>query len=365
MGLQLPVLYRPAQVRVPWSRVARLASQASPPYFRVQCYPRRALFILALASVLMAARPTLGAGEGGPGESEPPAGRPRLLPPANYLCTAALTGSSFQFPAQPGLLTGAPEPPAPQAAWASCQRAPTARRTAWRPASTVSVLPVPCLLRGWVLHVLSPGHTQKGRLGAGLPCLLRRHVEQAPPWSLRRWRTPLPQVRSRQGALLARHPPSAVPVHSSDPALLDSSPPFPPTQSCKSNKDCQSNQCQGSVCTFGATCNNGIKDDEETDVDCGGIDNGCLRCCWSECAASSAADCADCPAALPTCVCRDAVVLVHAEHSFPSCCCRQALQDQLRLPVRRVRGRALRRGQVLRQPILLRRVRHRHPAAHV
>ena len=59
-------------------------------------------------------------------------------------------------------------------------------------------------------------------------------------------------------------------------------------QECKSNKDCQSNQCLGRVCAFGPTCNNGITDADETDVDCGGIDSGCLPCCWSECAASSA-----------------------------------------------------------------------------
>ena len=63
------------------------------------------------------------------------------------------------------------------------------------------------------------------------------------------------------------------------------------TQTCKIDKDCQSNQCLGGVCAFGPTCNNGIKDIDETDIDCGGIDTGCLPCCWSECA--------DAPGALP------------------------------------------------------------------
>ena len=52
------------------------------------------------------------------------------------------------------------------------------------------------------------------------------------------------------------------------------------------------------MCTFGATCNNGIKDGDESDVDCGGIDSGCLPCCWSERAASSAAACTYCPPVL-------------------------------------------------------------------
>jgi hypothetical protein len=70
--------------------------------------------------------------------------------------------------------------------------------------------------------------------------------------------------------------------------LLDALPPVAPSKTCKSTKDCQSNQCLGGVCAFGPTCNNGIKDADEADVDCGGIYSGCLPCCWGECAASSA-----------------------------------------------------------------------------
>ena len=60
-------------------------------------------------------------------------------------------------------------------------------------------------------------------------------------------------------------------------------------QTCKIDKDCQSNQCLGGVCAFGATCNNGIKDVDESDMDCGGIDSGCLPCCWSKCAGTRGA----------------------------------------------------------------------------
>ena len=103
----------------------------------------------------------------------------------------------------------------------------------------------------------------------------------------------MPCLRTRQGALYLQTP----------PLLSDSifrSRPQPAweislrlcarrPQECKSNKDCQSNQCLGRVCAFGATCNNGIKDADESDVDCGGISSGCLPCCWGECAASSSA----------------------------------------------------------------------------
>lgn len=59
-------------------------------------------------------------------------------------------------------------------------------------------------------------------------------------------------------------------------------PPCGPGKECKSNKDCQTNLCLGTVCAFGPKCSNGIRDSDETDIDCGGINSGCLPCCWSK-----------------------------------------------------------------------------------
>ncbi|RME55293.1 hypothetical protein D6777_01000 [Candidatus Woesearchaeota archaeon] len=48
-------------------------------------------------------------------------------------------------------------------------------------------------------------------------------------------------------------------------------------QSCSVNSDCQSNDCQSNVCQAPAPqCSNGVQDGDETDVDCGGsICSGC------------------------------------------------------------------------------------------
>src|SRR5438093_5293449 len=48
-------------------------------------------------------------------------------------------------------------------------------------------------------------------------------------------------------------------------------------KSCTANGDCQSNACQAGVCLAQATCTDGFTDGTETDVDCGGM-NMCPRC---------------------------------------------------------------------------------------
>ncbi len=42
------------------------------------------------------------------------------------------------------------------------------------------------------------------------------------------------------------------------------------TKKCLVNADCQSNQCENNVCKAVPSCQNGMKDGQETDVDCGG-----------------------------------------------------------------------------------------------
>jgi hypothetical protein len=39
---------------------------------------------------------------------------------------------------------------------------------------------------------------------------------------------------------------------------------------CQLNRDCSSNMCSGGICAAAASCNDGIKNGQETDVDCGG-----------------------------------------------------------------------------------------------
>ena len=46
---------------------------------------------------------------------------------------------------------------------------------------------------------------------------------------------------------------------------------------CNANGDCQSSACQSGVCLAQATCTDGLADGTETDVDCGGM-NLCPRC---------------------------------------------------------------------------------------
>jgi len=45
---------------------------------------------------------------------------------------------------------------------------------------------------------------------------------------------------------------------------------------CLSNLDCISTFCSGGVCSDDAVCGNGVKDGDETDVDCGGSCNSCV-----------------------------------------------------------------------------------------
>ena len=51
---------------------------------------------------------------------------------------------------------------------------------------------------------------------------------------------------------------------------------------CYASSSLLTGQCLGNLCTFGTTCTNNIRDNDESDVDCGGINSGCLACCWSE-----------------------------------------------------------------------------------
>ena len=96
----------------------------------------------------------------------------------------------------------------------------------------------------------------------------------------------MPPLRARQGALPAENARPLLNYFSTRPTRHSRIQLFPPAarwpQTCSSAKDCQSDQCLGGVCAFGPTCNNGIKDAVESDVDCGGINSGCLPCCWSE-----------------------------------------------------------------------------------
>src|SRR5439155_1230942 len=48
-------------------------------------------------------------------------------------------------------------------------------------------------------------------------------------------------------------------------------------KTCAGNGDCQSSACQSGVCLAQATCSDGLADGTETDVDCGGM-NLCPRC---------------------------------------------------------------------------------------
>jgi hypothetical protein len=188
-------------------------------------YTQIGVKLALMSAIMLSAHPALGAGEGGPGEGDPAA----AVFQSRGACTLPDHDSCHPLPARPLTGTGAhPWPGAPQAAWASYQRAPTARRTAWRPVSTVSVLPRPCLLRPGCHTDCVPGasYTLQGRpcwpgLGQGLPC---RRVEQAPPWSPCRWRNQLPKVRARQGTLSLLHPPCCASLYFS-PRLLGSLPP--------------------------------------------------------------------------------------------------------------------------------------------
>lgn len=74
---------------------------------------------------------------------------------------------------------------------------------------------------------------------------------------------------------------------------------------CKSNGDCTSNLCTNNVCTAAPSCNDGTKNGSETDIDCGGS-------CATKCATGKmcmadgdcvSADCTNnvCVAAAPTC----------------------------------------------------------------
>ena len=52
--------------------------------------------------------------------------------------------------------------------------------------------------------------------------------------------------------------------------------PCPANQGCNSDADCASGSCVNHICQSPATCSDGIKNGAETDVDCGG--NQCTPC---------------------------------------------------------------------------------------
>lgn len=60
------------------------------------------------------------------------------------------------------------------------------------------------------------------------------------------------------------------------------------TKSCNANSDCQSNACQAGVCLAQATCTDGFTDGTETDVDCGG---SCAADCALNKTCSTNGDC--------------------------------------------------------------------------
>jgi hypothetical protein len=65
----------------------------------------------------------------------------------------------------------------------------------------------------------------------------------------------------------------------------------PNGQPCETAGDCASGFCKSNVCTIAPGCNNGVQDTKETDVDCGGPDATCARCAdHSRCVHAS--DCA-------------------------------------------------------------------------
>jgi len=52
----------------------------------------------------------------------------------------------------------------------------------------------------------------------------------------------------------------------------------PEMRACRAPSDCATNECIGDVCVPEQTCSDGIKNQDETDVDCGGATSMCPRC---------------------------------------------------------------------------------------